>query len=230
MKPIVGIILDWQEKGSFSNYNHYALRKNYFDAIEKAGGIAIGISYSDNFDFLDVVDGILSPGGEESCPKELYQGYSDSPYLETIRTKFEIKLIKEILKRDMPFLGICQGMQFLAAVNSCKMSGDIIKDLNAKDFHKKQHSEFAHKITVKKDSLLFDIIKKEEFQVNSWHREGVAEASDSVMVSATSEDGIIEAIEAKGKRFALGLQWHPEFLVSNEDKAIFAKFVKACCE
>ena len=47
-------------------------------------------------------------------------------------------------------------------------------------------------------------------------------------VNAIAEDGIIEGIELDSHKFFLGIQWHPEFFISNYDKKIFKAFVKAC--
>jgi putative glutamine amidotransferase len=62
---------------------------------------------------------------------------------------------------------------------------------------------------------------------NSRHTEGVVKLSEQVVLSGTSDDGIIEAVEIKGKKFALGVQWHPEFFAGDANAAIFAALVKS---
>ena len=45
---------------------------------------------------------------------------------------------------------------------------------------------------------------------------------------ATAPDGVIEGIEDPRRRFCLGVQWHPEYGLSDGDRRLFAAFIAAC--
>lgn len=237
-KPKIGIIVDWQEKGSYSQSEHFALKTNYVNAVNLAGGVAWLIPYSslNNIKYyLENIDGLIVPGGFYKSPDEWYLDQdSTSPYQKSPRLIFEESLIKEALKINKPILGICAGMQVMGAILGCKLTGNIHKYLATKINHFGYQRD--HIIDIKKDSLLHKIIKNNEITVNSNHNEAIAEISDKVAISAIAADGCIEAIEIKNKKFAIGLQWHPEFFCNNQDQitkenphfAIFEYFIKSC--
>ena len=83
---------------------------------------------------------------------------------------------------------------------------------------------------IKKHSLLFDIMKKEEIMVNSMHHQAIKKVSPKVSDAAISEDGVIESIYMKDRRFVLGIQWHPEHLYKDypEQFNIFKEFISRC--
>ena len=85
-----------------------------------------------------------------------------------------------------------------------------------------------HNINIAKDSNLFKIAKKEEALVNSFHHQCVTTIADGFTVSARCDDTVIEAIEAKNKKFCLGVQWHPEKLNDDFSNNIFKEFINAC--
>jgi putative glutamine amidotransferase len=63
--------------------------------------------------------------------------------------------------------------------------------------------------------------------VNSAHHQAVREPGPEGVVNATAPDGVIEGIESARHRFALGVQWHPEFLIGPGDRAIFDALIAA---
>jgi len=86
-------------------------------------------------------------------------------------------------------------------------------------------------VKIVRDSLLYSLIEKERIKVNTFHHQAVNDISADVRVSATASDGIVEAIEMKDHKFALGVQWHPENMVVSEDSSsinIYKGFIKAC--
>ena len=76
-------------------------------------------------------------------------------------------------------------------------------------------------------TVLHDIVGAAEMAVNSAHHQAVREVAPGLVVDATAEDGVIEGIEDPSLRFCIGVQWHPEFEISDGDKRIFAAFVTA---
>lgn len=233
-KPIIAITLDWQESGSFSSRPHYALREHYVNVIEKAGGIPVLLPYLENMidEYLDLAGGLLIPGGFFASPPSWYIGNDGkSPYEESPRLNFDLELIEKALKRDMPILGICAGMQLMAGLYGCKMTPDIHKHISTKIDHLNGEpaESKAHKIILENGSGLIDICGSKEFDINSAHREAIISVTGDVLISGKAEDGTIEAVEIKGKKFAYGVQWHPEFFDSESDPSfkLFKALVRA---
>ena len=85
-------------------------------------------------------------------------------------------------------------------------------------------------MTVVKGTLLHRIVGAETLAVNSAHHQAAKDAPPGVVVDALAPDGVIEGIEAPRYRFCLGVQWHPEFHISEGDRKIFTAFVAAAKE
>lgn len=230
MRPVIGIVLDWQESGSFSKRPHYALREAYFQSVYKAGGIPFGIPYipSSVDEYLSKINGLIVPGGFYRFKDEWYEKSGNNNYDETPRVDFDIEIIKKALKKDMPVLGICAGMQIMACVFGGKLISDISAYINTEidHLHEKPAEQVAHRIIVKEKSKLAAITGKHEFSVNTSHKEAVVSVPDNIEISALAEDGIVEAIELKDHKFAIGVQWHPEYLAAEEDILILKEFIK----
>lgn len=228
-KPRIGIPLGSKET-TFSRLPHYAMEKNYFDAITKLGGLPIALPYAEeNFDeYIQMVDGILLPGGSFASPQHWYtQGTAQLPEACTWSNFLE-KVTRTAVDKKIPVLGICAGMQFLSCVNGAKMTINVAHTLNSPLDHLngKPKEERYHLVKVEKGTLLHDITDMDEFMVNSAHTEAVVSLSESLKQNATAEDGCIEAVEVLNHPFALGVQWHPEFFTEDETSPDF-KLMKA---
>jgi putative glutamine amidotransferase len=218
-KPRIAVVMD---ENSSRGGTSYDTSKDYFNAVYRAGGVPFGIPYI--LDFADFIpqefDGLMLVGGAIAFPAEWYIAGQTSPYQSSSRIVLELKLLDRFLEIDKPILGICHGMQILAAHQGCKLRSDVGN----------QHLNTEHKININPGTLLSTIIQAGDIPVNSRHREAVAVLSDHVMVAALSEDNVIESIEVIGKKFALGIQWHQENLSNSEHAGnrIFQAFVQAC--
>ena len=232
-KPLIGIVLDNEEKGAYSEYPYYVLRKHYFNAVSKAGGIPVGIDHSvDNIeDYVQMLDGLLMPGGDYDIPPGVY---GDNEVHESVVTKvgrldFDWKITQKFLDADKPVLGICAGEQLLAVMHGGTLVQDIESEVNdCLDHYQSDREAIAHDVTIEEGTLLHKIIGATKQGVNSHHHQSVKAVSDKFIVSALSSDGIIEAIEVKDKKFCLGVQWHPEFLNNPGEFKIFEAFILAC--
>ncbi len=238
-KPIIGITLDWEVKGTFSDAPYYALRENYFTAIYNAGGIPIAIPYikEEISTYLNIIDGLVIPGGDFAFPKEWYLDKKEqSPYNSTPRLEFDIEIIKAALELNKPLLTICAGMQILACLHGAKLTSQIKTNI---EHRSKKRNEFIHDINIVPATLLAEIIKTNKAKVNSVHIEGLTTLNPAdlhtskIIVNAAALDGTTEAISIKNQAFALGVQWHPEFFSHNEKakeepihEAIFMALIK----
>ncbi len=157
--------------------------------------------------WLDQCDGLLIPGGDKISPYDFF-------------------ILQEALKRNIPILGICLGMQILANYQNESI---LLEPVANPSKHTTDCLEkYAHQVHIEKDSLLYRIVGQEEIEVNSLHRQQVTTPT-GLKVSAKSPDGIIEAVEIENYPFALGVQWHPERMLAYDCYAqkIMSAFIKA---
>jgi putative glutamine amidotransferase len=244
-RPIIGVLLDWTEgqTKSYSKFPYYVLREHYFEAIYTAGGLPIAVPLlADALPvYLSQLDGVLIPGGDYPFPEHYYEpalGSQVSPYAHSPsrRAAIDAELIHAAVFMDKPVLGICAGMQVLGAVFDCKLTNNV-HGLNGNTInHRCTGSEQpSHTVTVRTETQLHRILGVEAIPVNSSHNEAIVKVSSSVIVNAWASDGIVEGIEIIGKKFALGVQWHPELLVvtgassenGNPHQRLFEAFVQA---
>lgn len=158
---------------------------------------------------LELCDGFIIPGGNH--------WYSFDEYV-----------IKYALDKDKPLLGICLGMQLLGIMdNKLNSSPFITTNRIESDFHHQPGVDYVHDISIKKGSKLYDILKTDTCQVNSRHYCEVKNFVEFIPV-AYSDDGVVEAIEHPDKKFAIGVQWHPELMLDYDQnmKKIFDKFIE----
>lgn len=230
MKPIIGITLDYVQEGSFSKRPHFALRENYFTAIINAGGLPIAIPHEINLidEYLSKINALVIPGGDFGLDPEWYIESEKPAFPASKRLQYDVEIIKKALSNNIPLLGICAGMQILAGMHGCKLSS-VIQNHSSKNrnhLNEIPAEEYAHDMITEAGTIL-NKIGGAKFRVNSRHTEGVVKISDKVLLSGTSDDGIIEAIEIKGAKFALGVQWHPEFFENDANSGIFKALVNA---
>ena len=208
---------------------------DYIRAIERNGGLPILIPNVKNMEdmslVLDKLDGLLLSGGHDVNPrtyKERNSGKAGN--FDNIRDHQEIFMTEYALEKDIPILGICRGLQVL----NVTLGGTIHQDLPSAGFfaHSMSNSlrnEPSHSLKILEDSPLYEIFKRDEIWTNSYHHQGINELGKGLKVAALSEEGLIESVYLDGKKFALGVQWHPEMMYDNEEmNLIFKKFIKAC--
>lgn len=148
---------------------------------------------------LKYCDGVILQGGSD--PKEE-----------------ELNIVRYIYENDIPCLGICLGMQEMALINN----GTLEEIGNYKHL---SNNKYVHDINIDPLSKLYGILNNEKIKVNSRHKDKVLKTDLNIV--AYSNDGIIEAIEDKNKKFFIGLQWHPESLDDEYTKNIFDSFFES---
>lgn len=226
-KPVVAIIMD---ENTSQGGTAYDTGKGYFRAIEQAGGVAIGLPYSaDSLMFAEQhCAGLMSTGARIRFLPQWYVTGEQGTAPHSDRFEIERALVRRFLDLDRPYLGICNGMQMLGCLSGCFMSGNASAYTDGTIAH--DDRDTRHDVMVSKGSQLHTITGKDVLRVNSFHREALVQFSNQVRISASSSDGLVEAIERPDKAFALGVQWHPERLIEEADdaRALFEAFVKAC--
>ena len=164
--------------------------------------------------FLEICGGFLLTGGHDVSPyvyhavKESYCGACCES-----RDEMERYILNKAVDNDRAVLGICRGIQFMNACYGGSLYQDLATEHTSDIEHhmKPPYDRVAHQVTIKKDTLLYNILGEEQMGVNSYHHQAIKKLSPYFQAMAFSEDGLIEGIFMPNKRFIVGVQWHPEF-------------------
>ena len=211
-RPLVGITIGYSKEPEF-----FTLRDDYVRAVEKAGGLPVVLAPGrpeDAAELLSKLDGLLLTGGADVDPV-LYGEEAHETVTRVIpeRDAFEIGLCREALHQDQPLLAICRGHQVLNVATGGTLIQDIPSQVSGAFDHDpdRERWETAHEVRILPRTRLREILGAETIDVNSFHHQAVRDLGQGLVVSATSTvDGVVEGIEAPGRRLAVGVQWHPE--------------------
>lgn len=229
MRPVVGIAQCLDDRGRWRPGRDYLyIDLSYARAVEAAGGIPIHLPMqSDPQALLARIDALILPGGDDLPP--------DSPYPEDVefdlaplsQREFDAKLLAGALTRGLPLLGICYGMQLLALHHGGTLHHHLPHDLPDAGEHRLPEADGRHAISLESGTRTAAAIGGRHARVNSLHHQAVSTPGERLRVSARAADGVIEAIEATGDTFAIGVQWHPEKLAGAESGGLFEALVSA---
>lgn len=181
---------------------------------------------------VDSADGlVLSGGGDVSS--DLYGGEPGHHFrVRPLRDRLEMALLAEAEKRELPVLAICRGAQLLN-VSRGGVNRSLRKEPALLQNHRQARGRGHHSVEVRPGSRLADIFeiqsdpaKATHVPVSSFHAHAVGACGRGLVASATSPDGVIEAIESeRGERWVVGVQWHPEWMRRDaRQHALFAAF------
>lgn len=224
-RPKIGINSTYMQDA----HKWYKVPINYINAVYQSGGLPIIIPCEPNEAELEAylaeLDGMLFTGGAD-YPADLYGDDPDSNAdpMDDRRASTDLLLVKKVMKETtIPVLGICAGHQLLAIAHG----GKLIQHLpNAQDHAKT--GDTTHSVEIKGGKWLKSIFNEGMIIVNSNHHQAVKEESfpADFEVTARAKDDVIEAMEFKGERYVLGLQWHPERTDDKKHtKMIFDHFI-----
>ena len=227
-KPIIGIVTKPVEKHEMDFWNRMDICDEFRYLVLQNGGLPISLlspeitfKFNDN-DISDskvltaeelndidtmvkLCDGVILQGGLASC-------------------NYEIEIAKKCVEYDIPIIGICAGFNNILRA----LGTDVIEDkTNSHNFYK---MDYRHKITIEKDSMLYNFIEKTELNVNSIHSmiAPVENVKGFAKITSYSEDGLVESFEVENKKFVIGVKWHPELMLDEDATNIFKNFVEAC--
>ncbi|MGH6969726.1 MAG: gamma-glutamyl-gamma-aminobutyrate hydrolase family protein [Stellaceae bacterium] len=233
-QPVIGLTLDHEPPGGYSKtHSWYALRENYCEAVAEAGGLSVLMPHEPEHagDYLALLDGLIVTGGAFDVDPALFGAKTKHATVETKarRTEFELAICQGALAKNLPVLGICGGEQLLNVALGGTLIQHIPDEVKNALAHEQPNprTEPGHAVTIAPNTLLRRVTQLAEMRVNSAHHQAVKDAAPGLVVDAVAPDGVIEGIEDPKRRFVLGVQWHPEYRLSEGDRRIFAAFIQA---
>ena len=238
-KPTIGVITD---RRVLDPHPFHVVGEKYLTAV---GSLSQGIPLSIGLlaepavaETLSRLDGLLLTGSYSNMEPHHYgsQPITGSEEIrDPHRDDFAIEAIRLVMELDMPLFAICRGFQELNVAYGGTLhqrlgdSGFVIHTEDPKDPLEIQYAP-RHRVRFNEGSSLRTLLSVDEAQVNSVHGQGVDRLGEGLTVEAVAEDGLIEAVTVQGARFALGVQWHPEWQAETNpvSVALFKAFGEAC--
>ena len=229
MKPIIGIIA--RPIIDDENSHNIGTMEAYRKALVASNAIPLCILPTQNITYDEFAPRVTPRMTEEEIDSLIKQIVLCDGIIMPGGCKwyeYDEIVCKYCLKNNIPILGICMGEQIMGNVdiNNCHPEGDKTIKNNTEINHFQRSTNYVHEINIKTGTKLYEILGNERIKVNSRHNYHINKI-DNFIVSATADDGIIEAIEFPEHKFAIGLQWHPESLIEFDDnsKKIFDYFI-----
>jgi len=235
--PVIGINCssDWPKTEVLNPSKAYrnGLPFAYVRSVELAGGLPLLLPLIGErrllAQMLEEIDGLILSGGYDVDPH--YFGQSPHPTLDrqdVEKDRFESVLIPLAMKKKrLPILGICRGIQSLNVFCGGTLLQDVSLAENSVLKHRQETDQSvpSHTLLIEPGTRLHKIFGKRRLRANSYHHQVVDKVAPGFIVSARTEDGLIEAIEKPGERFLIGFQPHPELLT--EEYPEFRKLFRA---
>lgn len=228
-KPLIGITPLWDEEKK-----SIWMLPGYPGGVQAAGGVPVILPFTDDEEVLgqlaEEIDGLLITGGQDVNPA-LY-GAERHPKTDegsTLLDRMEQILLEKMLEQDKPVLGICRGIQFLNVYFGGTLYQDIEDELKQEHHQDHPYDHFWHLVDIVPGSPLSEILGKKDIEVNSIHHQAVRDVAPSLKIMATTEQGMVEGLYLPGKKYVLGIQWHPEYMYQTDENSqkIFRSLVEA---
>jgi putative glutamine amidotransferase len=173
---------------------------------------------------LDGLDGLILTGGLDVQP-ELY-GAERHPLTDPARPDrdaWELALFQGADERRMPVLAICRGLQLVNVARGGTLYQHLPEDLGTERYRIGGGVFATNEVAVDEGSRLAALVGAGSLDVHSYHHQGVDRLGDGLVVSARTDDGLVQAFESDGEGYLVGVQWHPE--ENAEDRRLFAGLV-----
>ena len=232
-KPIIAVTQNINSDGATS------ILPQYIEALENAGAEVMLLPYTDKpseiVDMLQKSDGACFTGGIDVDPKRYFEEkMSCCGDTEDKRDLFELGLFFVAMQENKPILGICRGLQLI----NVALGGTLYQDIPSMCITDISHTqseprfEHSHEVNVIKDTPLYSLVGAERIKANSFHHQAIKDIGEGLEIMAQADDGIIEAVYAKNRKYLRAYQWHPEriYQIDKNQALIFEEFISACKE
>jgi len=239
VQPVIGITPDYHpgdQETEGSREPTLFLRARYMQAIEAMGGVPLILPVTASKEvqasLLSKIQGLLITGSGPDLDPALYGETQQFRFkkMSKERAESEIALARSALDADLPVLGICGGVQLINIALGGSLYQDIASQITGSLDHQQKTvaTEPAHIVAITPGTRLHAILKTDRLQVNSSHHQAAKTVAPDLIVNAKAEDGVIEGLESPQHRFAVGVQWHPEFMYPRDDasRKIFLAFLQ----
>lgn len=231
-KPLIGIT-------TFNGINDYGrpiagVQHTYIRAVAQGGGIPVLIpAIIDDETRLALysrLQGVLFSGGGDMDIK--YFNGEDHPKIHDVddfRDTTELSLLKRSVEDGKPFLAICRGVQVMNVALGGSLYTHISDQFNTTIEHSQEEfTTIAHPVNIDESSHMAEIFGETLLRVNSLHHQGLKDVASSLRVVGHAPDGLVEAVELPSHPYAMGVQWHPEWLTDQPVmRRLFRSFVDA---
>jgi len=242
-RPLIGIPADRRMVGA---HPFHMVGEKYARAVLDAAGAAPLLipSLADELGFdelLQRLDGLLFTGSPSNVEPHRYEGAPSAPGTlhDPARDATTLPLIRKAVRAGVPVFGICRGFQEM----NVAFGGTLHQKLHEVPGHLDHRDDGtqplevqygpAHDVTLEPGGVLHSLAASDRIQVNSLHNQGIDRLGAELAVEARAPDGVIEAFRVRdAQRFALAVQWHPEWKVMSNpfSRALFAAFGQASRE
>lgn len=225
MRPLIGIST-YREQARWGAWDLPAvlLPASYADAVADVGGEPVLLpTGAGSAEVVRRLDGLVLAGGADVDPARY--GHAAGPATTVLRPErdaAELAVLQAALDRDLPLLAICRGMQLL----NVALGGDLLQhlpDIPDTESHDPGPGLFARRKVRTAPGTELDRLLGPTAAVDCHHHQALDRVARELTPSAWAEDGLVEAVEAAGRRFCLGVQWHPE---AGDDRRLFAALVE----
>src|SRR3954452_11147104 len=188
---------------------------------------------------LERLDGLLLTGSPSNVEPHHHGGAAgmEATLHDPDRDATTLPLIREAVRRDMPVLAICRGIQELNVALGGTLHQRIF-EMKERFNHRRRRRDMtteeryapSHPVTLTPGGRLMDLIGAPEIMVNSLHGQGIDLPAPGLLVEAVAPDGQIEGVSLPGARFVVGVQWHPEYRAAENPmtRELFETFALAC--
>jgi putative glutamine amidotransferase len=195
------------------------LPESYYELVAAAGGRPVLLPPPSRAhdgpgtaadEVIEGIDGLVLTGGGDVAP----QAYGEQPDPETVGTSptrddSERALLKAALEADLPVLAICHGCQVL----NVELGGTLhqhLPDVVGHLAHRSAPYVFGEVgVTTAPGSLAAGVFGDTPTVLCS-HHQSIRDLGRGLIATASTHDGVVEAVELPSARFVLGVQWHPE--------------------
>ncbi len=245
--PVIGVTSSWR----CQDEQWYAgVGRTYLDALERAGAAPLVLPpLAEGQEetaavippavrraasaWLGRLDGLLLSGGADVDPR-FYgeERHHDNVTVQLARDRYELALVQAAVAGEVPIFAICRGIQVL----NVALGGTLVQDIPCDVPQALPHRQTAprtvgtHPVHTAAGSFLATTLGSNPYATNSFHHQAIKDLAPGLVVTAHTPDGIIEAVEHPGRRFLVGVQFHPEDMAAHDPRmrALFAAFVQAC--
>ncbi|MGE0387329.1 MAG: gamma-glutamyl-gamma-aminobutyrate hydrolase family protein [Gammaproteobacteria bacterium] len=227
-RPLIGLTTYGRDEN-----NRYYCPAEYVDAVRRAGAAAVLLPPGDAEPaaLLARLDGVVFVGGGDINPRYYAADVHPTVYsIDNERDEHEFALARHVLDCGLPTFGICRGLQ----VFNVLLGGTLHQHLpdvygDALQHRAPPREPTAHRILIRHDTRLAQIVGTTEMQGASWHHQGIERLAAGFVVSATAPDGLVEAVELPGHPWLVAVQWHPELTAATDalQHRLFEGFITA---